>query len=244
MSKIKSYKDLPGDVQNALYSPETGSKIRLIGSRYKLHVDQIGDLGDIIELVFLGDINIKDFPSEINSALKLSEEDTVSMIKDINTEIFEPIRESLMEIYGDTTPGKKSDLEEVINETKERAEMMNMIDNPEANMTQMKEIGEDKEVPTSVNHELPPSPPVLVPEKEEAPDNLPVAPVPPKAQTEPETPSVQEEVMEPELHEQKLGGVSKTPKVETTVGKKIGVTPIPDDVKKKINNDPYRESIE
>jgi len=94
----EKYENLPDDVQEAFLSINTYNTIKKIVDKYKLHIDQSGMLSEEIGFVMLGVTRPEDFLSNIQQKLGTTIEVAGEIVKDINVEIFFPIRASLKEI--------------------------------------------------------------------------------------------------------------------------------------------------
>ncbi|MDE1875015.1 MAG: hypothetical protein KGH68_03050 [Patescibacteria group bacterium] len=97
----KKYDRLPADVRSAIESNDVASRLEKIGEKHGLHIDQIGTLEQTVGSVMMGDIHPDDFVGEISDTLDLSDEDAVALATDVNTEIFLPVRESLIKVHSD-----------------------------------------------------------------------------------------------------------------------------------------------
>jgi hypothetical protein len=95
--KRKAFYELPTDIREAITSVDLSKKIQIIGKRYALHIDKIGELSDEIILVMHGLVSIKDFIDNIKKRIQLPNQKIYAIAKDINKEIFLPIRELMME---------------------------------------------------------------------------------------------------------------------------------------------------
>lgn len=90
---------LPEDVKEAISSVNSAEKIRQVASKHKLHIDQVGELGTQTGLVMLGVLPPRDFVKAIVDKLQVTPEVARAIAADINTEIFNQIRESLKKIH-------------------------------------------------------------------------------------------------------------------------------------------------
>lgn len=97
----KLYEQLPENVQEAISSVAVAEKLQEIAKRNGLHIDEAGIVSDEATMVMLGIENPKDFVDSLQNKLKLPREKVVELAKDVNKEIFEPIRESLRKMYED-----------------------------------------------------------------------------------------------------------------------------------------------
>lgn len=86
---------LPEDIKKAIVSVDSAQKIRAIADKYSLHIDQAGELGAETGLVLLGETAPQDFLGNVTRELKISPELAGEIIKDVNAQIFFPVRDSL-----------------------------------------------------------------------------------------------------------------------------------------------------
>lgn len=110
------FETLPEDVQVAIKSIETADAIEAIQQKYKLHIDQAGLIAEEVGLVMLGFSRPFDFVARIASKLHITQMVASEITKDINENIFNPIKESLKKIHslnggdGTTTKTQPSDI--------------------------------------------------------------------------------------------------------------------------------------
>ena len=98
------YDALPEDVQTAIASVETESKVFDVGKAHNLFIDQIGELVNTVGLVLLGAVPTSRFTDEIKNRLKIDQQTAEAISLEVNSQIFVPIRESLKKLSGDQTP--------------------------------------------------------------------------------------------------------------------------------------------
>jgi len=94
----EKFENLPDEIQEAFLSIDTYNTIKKLADKYTLHVDQSGLLSEEIGLVMLGVTRPENFLSTIQQKLNISLETAGEIVKDINTDIFFPIRSSLEEL--------------------------------------------------------------------------------------------------------------------------------------------------
>lgn len=87
--------ELPEDVQNAINAADLGEKIRRIGVKHSLHIDQLEALDIETRLVMLGFTDPDAFSTELTTNVKVAAAEAESIAQDISTGIFLPIRESM-----------------------------------------------------------------------------------------------------------------------------------------------------
>lgn len=95
----KRYKALPEDIQNVLTAMASVDTIFAIGKKHGLMIDQIGKMADEIWKVMLGLADPKDFIRNLASALGIESEKASAIASDVNTQMFQLIRESLRKLY-------------------------------------------------------------------------------------------------------------------------------------------------
>lgn len=95
----KRFKALPPDIQEALTAVASVDTIFAIGKKHGLMVDQIGTMADEIWKVMLGLANPKDFIRNLASALGIESEKASAIASEVNTQMFQPVRESLRRLY-------------------------------------------------------------------------------------------------------------------------------------------------
>jgi len=96
----ESYKNLPQDVRNAIFSIDTANVLRQIGDEKKMMIDKIGELADETGLVLLGFTHPSQFVSHLSERLGIEKSIAKEIAEEVNTKIFFPIRENLKKIHG------------------------------------------------------------------------------------------------------------------------------------------------
>jgi len=91
----KRLAELPADVREAIVSTNVSEKIRAIGQRNSLHIDQLGDLEDETLLVMLGFADSSEFGDALQKTLRVEEPLARQLAQEINNEVFASIRESM-----------------------------------------------------------------------------------------------------------------------------------------------------
>jgi hypothetical protein len=95
----KKFNRLPEAIKEAIASVETADTIRSISYKYNLHVDQMGELADETGLLMLGLTKPQDYVDNLFHRLKTTYPKCKDIAKDVNEEIFKPIKESLMKVH-------------------------------------------------------------------------------------------------------------------------------------------------
>ncbi len=215
----EAYEKLPPELKEAMLSVDTVEAINSIGKKYRLHVDQIGDVGSETGYVLLGLTHPTDFVGSLTKRLGIDRILASQIASDINDQIFLQVREQLK------TESKKTTEEEPGPENSEdphptKEALLEVIQNPEGM----------KKRPVTTKNEIPlvaiPNP--YTPAKPQIGKDFPVvASVPTPA------PQVESKAEAPagDILTQKMSGQFSMPKVETTV----------EASSKKA--DPYREAV-
>ena len=89
------YKSLPADIKEAIKSNDLAGKFNLIAEKHSLHVDQNGALQTETLLVMLGLESTHDYLGNIQKELDISRDEALSIAIDINSQILDPIKDSL-----------------------------------------------------------------------------------------------------------------------------------------------------
>jgi len=128
-------------------------KIKKIGEKNGLHVDEMGILREEIKRTISGSLPNKDFPNKIKAELGLNDEKTDLIIKDINSQIFNNIKTLMIgrsrEKEREEAGHEESNLsrEEILKEIERDDENHTQIDNkPENNL-------DEEEVKSQINNE-------------------------------------------------------------------------------------------
>ena len=97
---MERYRDLPEDIQQALFSSATSDAILAIGKKNELAIDKIGELVDETGLVMLGITPPSDYVKNLVNRLSVPQEKAKAIAEEINQKVFQPVRESLKKIHG------------------------------------------------------------------------------------------------------------------------------------------------
>ncbi len=92
---LERYRSLPEDIKDAIDSVELLDLVESVGKKFKLHVDQQGELSNEIGLLLFGITKPEVFLEEIIKRVNLTPEVAGEIAKELNTKIFFPIRASL-----------------------------------------------------------------------------------------------------------------------------------------------------
>lgn len=131
----KIFEKLPKEIQDAVLSYETAEKIWQIAQNHKLQIDQSGNLQDIVLDVMMGITATKNFIKTLADELKISTVDAGAIARDIDEQIFKPIKEIMIKIYADTAPFKLNTMQTVGENDEDHSnldkdEILREIENP------------------------------------------------------------------------------------------------------------------
>lgn len=98
------YRGLPEEIQDVMASMDSTYAIRTIGQKHQLHIDQIGELADAVGLVMLGLEKTDKLLSNIQTRLKIDQTTANAIAREVNEQIFLPIRESLQKLHENKAP--------------------------------------------------------------------------------------------------------------------------------------------
>lgn len=80
-------------------SVETAKAISIIGAKHQFAHDKIKQFSHITAMILLGETNIVDFVKTLQEKCGLEEEPARELARDINQEIFLPVKESLKKLH-------------------------------------------------------------------------------------------------------------------------------------------------
>lgn len=94
------YGNLPEDLRNAMFSVDVAGKISAIGKKFGLSIEQTGVLATTTGLVMLGALHPRSFIQKLEEDLKIDRSKAIDIAREVNHEIFFPVRENLKKIHG------------------------------------------------------------------------------------------------------------------------------------------------
>lgn len=100
LNMMERFRDLPDDLQNAVFSPNTADAILAVGKKAGIAIDKIGELADETGLVMLGLTPPGEFIRNLTKRLEVDPEKAKAIAEEINQKIFQPVRESLKRVHG------------------------------------------------------------------------------------------------------------------------------------------------
>lgn len=102
----EKYDALPEPLKGLLSSPDVHEKIRKIGDTHGLLIDKVGELVDQVGLVVLGFAKSSNFVSDITTRLEIDSSAAETIAKEINTEVFGLMRDSMRPVQPVQQPPK------------------------------------------------------------------------------------------------------------------------------------------
>lgn len=108
----EQFKKLPKDIQDAILAVDLRDKLKIVSDKHKLLVDKAGILENETMLIMLGLENYSTYSDSIKKKLGVTEQQAQEITKDINEQIFLPIRESLKNIEKKNTEEAEKESEE------------------------------------------------------------------------------------------------------------------------------------
>lgn len=104
----KVFWKLPQEIRDLVSSFDTTKHIQIVGQKHNLHIDQIGSLVDTTLDVMMGMIATKDFINELQDALQIGALEASVIARDVDENIFRPIKETMTHLYAGRAPYKPS----------------------------------------------------------------------------------------------------------------------------------------
>lgn len=91
----EQFQKLPPELRKAVTANDLRTKLTALTLKYRLHIDKAGILENEVVLVLMGMEDPEAFVTNVRRELGVSDEDARSLARDVNDQIFHPIRESL-----------------------------------------------------------------------------------------------------------------------------------------------------
>ena len=108
----KLYKDLPKNLQDSLFSEETGNNIEKICRRYDIE-DKFSDILNLTGQVLLGLLPVEEFEKVLIRDINISMSNAREISREVIRFIFFPVREELVQVYGLGSLSDKKMAEEI-----------------------------------------------------------------------------------------------------------------------------------
>ncbi len=90
---------LPDNLKIHIASAETAEAVRIISQKHQFSENQVPQLSHITAMILIGEINIVNFVKTLQEKFELKEESARQLARDINQEIFLPVKEDLKKIH-------------------------------------------------------------------------------------------------------------------------------------------------
>jgi len=147
-------KKLPANIKQAIANIDMSSYLQELGTKYNLHIDQLGTLSTEIWLVMLGLETFEEFSGNLRKNVGLREGLTESITQDINQRIFLNIRAELQEIQESQ---KTATLDTDMTENLNREDVLQGIEEPHkaSTDTTLSQIAVPLKPPTPPPSDLP-----------------------------------------------------------------------------------------
>jgi len=91
----KRLAELPEDVRAAVLGADLDKQVQEIGTKYRLHIDQAGALGDEVLLAMLGFTELESLPASLAEQVHIAPDVAQKIAQDVSEKLFLPIRESM-----------------------------------------------------------------------------------------------------------------------------------------------------
>ncbi len=227
------FEKLPDALKDAVASSETSKKVSEIGNKHHLQVDQTGSLIEIVLDVLMGITTAKDFLEEIKRTISIESNEAISIVNDVNEEIFKPVRETMEKTFREGAPNKLRTISTIEENDDEhlhltKHDILREIENPvEAKFRKTVEV-ETEEKPTEISKTT---------EIEEYSEELSGNKIEIRKTENPILPKVEVVPQVRSISETKLSGITSMDKGEIEVKKETK------DESPKSQVDPYREQI-
>lgn len=139
--KGKAFDKLPKEIKQGITSDAFTSAFQKIGNDFKLPIDKIGQLGDLVILTMLNLVKTTDFTDNLKKEIGIDEYTAVEITKKVNEDIFLKARQLLKESVTDIQEEDSSDsfpqkTENTIRPPEEhpsKEEILHEIENPTQN---------------------------------------------------------------------------------------------------------------
>ncbi len=116
---VEIFNKLPAEIKDVVAASSTTEHLFKIGQKRNLHIDKIGIMTDIAFDVMMGIIASRNFVAELQKELGIPALDAAALARDIDENVFRPIKSTMISIYGDRAPNRPSSTLVEISETDE-----------------------------------------------------------------------------------------------------------------------------
>jgi hypothetical protein len=94
----QAFEKMPKNLKEAFYSFDTDTLVASIGQKHTVHIDALGALQAQVIYTIIGLAKPDDFGKDVLEATSLPKETINAVVRDINEQIFKPIRARMMEL--------------------------------------------------------------------------------------------------------------------------------------------------
>src|SRR3989344_1248469 len=139
-------KKLPLEIRDVVWSQSTNDKLFEIAQRHKLHIDKSGEMINLVLDVMMGMEPAKTFVHDLQRVTELPALDASTLARDIDEEIFKPIKNTMIKLYGDGAPYKPSSTlvqfyeEEEEHKALDKDALLKEIENPAEAVVRREEV--------------------------------------------------------------------------------------------------------
>jgi len=105
---VEIFYKLPLEIKDVVAATSTTEHLWKIGQKHNLHIDKIGVMTDLAFDVMMGIVASRNFVAELQKELGIDALDAANLARDIDENVFHPIKESMVKLYGDKAPNKPS----------------------------------------------------------------------------------------------------------------------------------------
>lgn len=124
--KVLRYFQLPEDIQKTFFAVETADKVRKVSLANKLTDIQLWRFSYVVGLILLGETHIAEFLKTIRKDCGLTEPAARQLARDINKEIFLPLKDSLKKVHNVPEWPRESESREAPQEPKLNGNVVNL----------------------------------------------------------------------------------------------------------------------
>ncbi|MFA6050479.1 MAG: hypothetical protein WC761_04765 [Candidatus Paceibacterota bacterium] len=158
---VEIFYKLPPEIKDVIVSTSTTEHLFKIGEKHSLHIDKIGIMTDLAFDVMMGIVASKNFVAELQKELEISALDASTLARDIDENVFRPIKNTMVSLYGDKAPNKPSSTMVTLTEDEEEHEhldkdlLLREIESPAIAKPRVEEVKTEVKVEPKVEVPVP-----------------------------------------------------------------------------------------
>lgn len=118
---------LPEELQIAMVSNDVANNVQTVAKKYSLDIEQSGILADVTSYVMLGLIPSKNFMVELSKRAQIDNAKATEIAKDINSQVFDGIRQSIEKMQDDQDISKDNVLKGIENPSTQTKTPINVL---------------------------------------------------------------------------------------------------------------------